>query len=133
MRWALGALMLAVPSSQAEVVGHVGPSGLRYTVHETLFEPAGAYDDARRLVRLRFVAPEISDPEHYGIAQIEADFQTLCDAHGVEIVAQFAPNARQIVISVSAEPVAFGDSAPNVVQYFDLFRVDDNTCVWEGI
>lgn len=135
IRMAAITMMLAIPHESSGQVagGQSAPSGLFYAPPEALFEPVGAYDAARRLVRLRFVAPELADTDRYGIAQIEADFQVLCDGFGVEIVAQSAPNARQIVISVSAEQVAFGETAPNVAQYFDIFRIEDGTCVWEGI
>ena len=126
-------MIFAATPLWAESVAPVVPSGLSYAAQEVLFEPSGAYDAARKVVRLRFVAPELADPEAFGFAAIEADFQALCDAVGVATVAKFAPNARQIIISVAAEPVQFGDSAPSVVKYFDLFQVENGTCIWEGL
>ncbi|PTX56647.1 hypothetical protein C8N43_1307 [Litoreibacter ponti] len=110
-----------------------GPSGVTYALHEMRFEPDGAYEAARRTVRLRFVAPKLEDNIRYGFAVIEADFQALCDEAAVPAARKFAPNAREIVISVASEPRPFGETAPNVVQYFDLFRFSGDTCIWEGL
>ncbi|SFR55437.1 DUF6497 family protein [Litoreibacter janthinus] len=108
-------------------------SGVEYLPFENLFEPPGAYDAVRRMVRMRLVAPQIANRAQFGFEVIEPDFQALCESEGLRIVAEFAPNAREIVVSVASEEVPFGESAPNVVQYFDLFTVEDGTCVWGGI
>lgn len=133
MRFVAISLALVATAAQAEPPVLVAPSGLGYAQEDPLFEPIGAYEGARRTVRLRFVAPELANPERFGFEVVEPDFQALCDQVGPEIVANSAPNAHQVIISVASEPVVFGESAPSVVQYFDLFRVEGDTCIWEGI
>ncbi|RLJ60393.1 hypothetical protein BCF46_0592 [Litoreibacter meonggei] len=133
MKSAALAVLIATGTASAEAVPLRGLSAVDYLPHEVLFEPAGAYDAVRRLVRMRLVAPQIADQEQFGFDVVEPDFQALCDGEGLRIVAEFAPNAREIVVSVASEAVPFGESAPNVVQYFDLFGVEGNTCVWGGL
>ena len=105
-------------------------SGLTVVRSDVLFEPPGAYDAARQLVRLRYVSEEL--PE-YSFERISGDFQELCERDGLAVADDFAPNATQLIVSLSSEPVVFGETAPNVVQYFDAFRRDGDTCIWEGL
>ena len=125
--------MIAAGSAHAEQVPLRAVSSVEYAPHEVLFEPAGADETARKMVRLRLVAEELSDQESFGFEAIESDFQALCEGEGLRIVAKFAPNAREIVVSVASQAVPFGESAPNVVQYFDVFNVVDGACVWSGL
>lgn len=133
MKLAALALMIATGTVSAEQVPLRAVSGVEYIPHEVLFEPAGAYEAVRRMVRMRLVATEIADQDLYGFDVIEQDFQALCEGEGLRIVAKFAPNARELVVSVASEVTAFGDSTPNVIQYFDVFTVTDGTCVWGGL
>ena len=108
-------------------------SAVQYLPSEVLFEPADADESVRKTVRLRLVAAELADQTRYGFEAIEPDFLALCEGEGLRIVANFAPNAREVVVSVSSAAVPFGDSVPNVVQYFDVFTIIDGTCVWGGL
>ena len=126
-------MLIATGAASAEQAPLRAVSAVKYLSHEVLFEPHGSYEAVRRIVRVRLVAKEIADQDLYGFEVIEKDFQALCDSEGLRIVAKFAPNAREIVVSVASETVPFGDSAPNVVQYFDVFSVTDGTCVWGGL
>ena len=122
IRAALISMALATPALGA---GDVLPSGLM----------AGAPDivvDASAL-RMRYVIAEIADTDSYPFDLLEADFQWLCDQFGVAAHAQSAPDAPAIIISFAAQPLAFGETAPNVVQYFEAFRVEDDACIWEGL
>ena len=108
------------------------PSGLAPDLQEVLFEPAGAPAEQVKLMRLRLVAMELADQQAFGFDAIEADFQKICETLGVEIAGKSAPNTERIIISLASDAIAFGESAPNVIQYFDVFRVADGTCVWDG-
>ena len=46
-------------------------------------------------------------------------------------LAQPAPQAAQIVVSLSDRIVPFGEPVPEATQYFDTFGVRDGQCVWE--
>lgn len=133
MKLATLALMVSAGAAWAEDAPLRAVSVVDYTPHEVLFEPAGAYEAVRRMVRVRLIAPQIADQEMFGFEVIEADFQVLCESAGLAAVAKFAPNAREIIISVASQVLPFGESAPNVVQYFDVFSVQDHTCIWGGL
>ena len=84
--------------------------------------PAGA------TARFRFLAP--------GLAESEAetalvDMQALCDGYALPRTRGTVPEPQQIVISLSAEVVPFGQAAPDVVQFFEAFKPQGATCQWE--
>ncbi|TDT75026.1 hypothetical protein BDE40_1750 [Litoreibacter halocynthiae] len=133
MKLAALILGIATGAASADQAPLQAVSAVEYLPHEVLFEPPGTDDPARRIVRIRLLAPQIVDQKQFGFDVIESDFQALCESEGLRIVAESAPNAREIVVSVASEAMPFGESAPNVVQYFDLFAVVDGTCVWGGL
>ncbi|WP_298292814.1 DUF6497 family protein [uncultured Litoreibacter sp.] len=107
------------------------PSGLVVRLHETRLEPKGVPTHSVNTVRLRYVAPNLGDT--FSFEQIEGDFTHLCATFGLMTRAQSAPDAGQIIISIASQQTAFGESAPNVVQYFDAFSVQNDACIWEGL
>ena len=109
------------------------PSGMKAELHETIFEPVGVTASTAKVLRLRYVAAEVADKEAFGFNQIEADFVWLCTRDGLEFVTSSAPMIEQIIVSISSEIVPFGETAPNVVQYFDAFKLESQTCIWEGL
>ncbi|WP_281858008.1 DUF6497 family protein [Litoreibacter halocynthiae] len=133
MKLAALILVIATGAASADQAPLQAVSVVEYLPHEVLFEPHGTDDAARRIVRMRLLAPQIVDQKQFGFDVIESDFQALCESEGLRIVAESAPNAQEIVVSVASEAMPFGESAPNVVQYFDLFTVVDGTCVWGGL
>jgi hypothetical protein len=125
----LGLVVLAGPVLASDTP----PSGLHAELHETIFEPAGVTAATAKRMRLRYHAPEISDQSAFGFEVIEADFRWLCERDGVKFAAVSAPMVKEVVVSIASEIVAFGETAPSVVQYFDAFRIDGAACIWEGL
>jgi hypothetical protein len=111
----------------------VPPSGIDATLYETIYEPQGVTAATAKIMRLRYLAPEITDRVVFGFDAIEADFAWFCARDGLQNARDAAPMVEQIIVSVASEIVGFGETAPNVVQYFDAFRVQDATCIWEGL
>lgn len=109
------------------------PSGLVLRQHELRLEPQGAVTHDVQTVRLRYVSEQLSDDQAFGFDRIEQDFSHLCHQFGLTIRGRSAPKAGQIIISLASAPTAFGETAPEVVQYFDSFRVENNRCIWEGL
>ncbi|MEP5760069.1 MAG: DUF6497 family protein [Litoreibacter sp.] len=126
------AFAISVPAPAFAEVLQV-PSGMEVALHEAIYEPVGTDASSAQTLRLRFVASEISDETRFGIKQIESDFEWLCTHVGLVEKQQKAPEVQQIIVSLSSETTAFGESAPEVVQYFDAFRVEDGRCIWEGL
>jgi hypothetical protein len=108
--------LIAVPSGQAvklqEVVWNApGPDGLT--------------------LRFRFVAPAIAPGGVVDFEAASADMQALCDTYAIPRLSDFGPQVQQIVISLADRAVVFGATEPDVTQFFEAYRVEDGTCIWE--
>ncbi|WP_159807819.1 DUF6497 family protein [Litoreibacter roseus] len=106
------------------------PSGAQVVFQEMRIDDGGGSD---AVLRVRYVAPQIADTSTYGFDVIEPDLSYLCETHGLLLRSERAPDTREIVISIASEPIAFGETTPEVVQYFDVFRVDSDHCIWSGL
>jgi hypothetical protein len=101
------------------------PSGREVRLIEVVTNapgPAGA------TARFRFLAPglDLSDAE-----AVTDDLQALCDSYAIPRVDGMVPEPQQIIISVAGAEVPFGQPAPDVVQFFEAFRPDNGSCIWE--
>ncbi|NEX45608.1 acetolactate synthase [Rhodobacter sp. ETT8] len=109
--------MIAVPSGQPvalqDVIWNVpGPEGLA--------------------VRFRFVAPQIAREGGTIPYEVAAeDILHLCQTYALPRLAEFGPQPTQIIISMSDQPVPFGESAPQATQFFEAFTPQDDLCIWE--
>ena len=102
------------------------PSGLEVLFHDIVTTAEGA---SGLTYRFRFLAPWLAgevDPR-----AVTADMGYLCEAYALPRVANIGPQPQQIVISLSDRPVEFGQISPDVVQFFEAYRPDGTTCVWE--
>lgn len=102
------------------------PSGQTVTLQDVIWNVPGPEG---MTTRFRFVAPGIADAVDFDTA--EADIVALCEGFALPRLSEFGPRPEQVVISLSARPIAFGDSAPDVVQFFESYRIEDGKCVWE--
>lgn len=101
------------------------PSGREVTFIDVIHNapgPSGA------TARFRFLAPGLSDAE---VDTALEDMQVLCDTYALPRTDGTVPEPQQIVISLSAEVVPFGEAAPDVVQFFEAFRPEVDHCQWE--
>ncbi len=106
--------LLASPAAATDVAL---ASGLSVRLFDVIDEGA--------LLRYRFVAPEIAEIAYDSLSD---DIQTLCD----DVVLPALPHeAGEVVISLSSEELPFGDTAPEIVQYFEPFSIEDGRCMWE--
>ena len=78
--------------------------------------------------RFRFLAPELTSEDAEAAA---ADMQVLCDNFALERTEGMVPEPQQIIISFANAAVPFGEAAPDVVQFFESFRIENGACVWE--
>jgi hypothetical protein len=121
----LFALMLLASSANAQDV----PSGQTITLHEVLIDKV----NAQNWLRFRFIAPQIArDGGDITFAQAEPDMAHLCQATAVPYMAEYDLRADMIVISMSDQIVEFGETNPDATQFFDAFRVENETCIWEA-
>lgn len=112
-------LCLATPVAAQEIAV---PSGQPLEFIEVIVE------DTPRVARFRFLAPEI---EARGFEAVSEDFPVLCAEIALPALEANALEVEQIVISMSAAPVPFGEPAPGIAQFFELFRPEDGACIWE--
>jgi len=115
--------VLAAPALAEEVVV---PSGQSVTFLDAILNEAGPQGQT---ARFRFVAPGIAGEVDFDTAA--ADMQHLCDTYALPRVTSNATLPQQIVITLSAEPVPFGQAAPGVTQFFEAYSLQDNSCIWE--
>ncbi len=78
--------------------------------------------------RFRFLAPGLMSED---MEAAFADMQIVCDNFALERTEGMVPEPQQIIISFASAEVPFGEPAPDVVQFFESFRIEDEACVWE--
>lgn len=106
------------------------PSGQPITLHDTIIGEPGP---GGLTARFRFVAPNIArDLGIMTFIEAEADMHHLCETYALPRIASPGPKVAQIVISLSDRPLAFGEVAPDVTQFFEAYRPDGTQCIWEG-
>lgn len=123
----IGALILVAACQEDPPAGDAiaVPSGRALSLIDIVTNapgPAGA------TARFRFLAPGLSPDEAETAA---ADMQVLCDSFAIQRIDGMVPAPQQIVISFADAAVPFGEAAPDVVQFFESFRPENGTCVWE--
>ena len=123
----------AVADGEIVLVGDAAPitvpSGQPVTLQDVIWNEAGP---TGLTLRFRFVAPQIA--RNGGSVDSEtatADMQALCEGFALPRIAEFGPQPGQIIISMADQPVPFGETLPEVTQFFEAFSVKDGTCVWE--
>ncbi len=105
------------------------PSGQQVTFQDVLW----GGEAAARVVRFRFVAPAIArDLGEVEFSQVEGDMVYLCETFALPRLAGVDIPPAQIIISLADRPVLFGQSDPGVTQYFEAYRPDHGSCIWEG-
>ncbi|HSF64694.1 MAG TPA: DUF6497 family protein [Paracoccaceae bacterium] len=80
--------------------------------------------------RFRFVAPAIAQSVDFETAA--ADMEHLCRTYALPRLSQIGPVPAQVIVSLADRPVAFGEAAPEVTQFFEAYRIEDNDCIWEA-
>lgn len=106
------------------------PSGQPVELHEVLVDEVGT----ETWLRFRFVAPQIAR-EGGSITYVDAepDMQHLCDKLALPYIDQYALSGDVIVISLSDRPTEFGQADPDATQFFDAYRPDGASCIWEPL
>ena len=113
---------LCVPTALA-ADGIVVPSGQPVSFIEFISE------EATSTVRFRFLTPEIG--KSYQYADVAGDFQVVCDELVMPALVEAAIEPSQIVLSMSAVDIPFGEDDPEVLQFFEIFSLENDICIWE--
>jgi hypothetical protein len=127
-RSVLVAALVAVAACQDEapVEGAIPvPSGRTVLPIDVITNVPGT---AGAAARFRFLVPDLAVDD---LAASADDMQALCDGHAVPLTGGMVPAPQQIIITLMAAEVPFGQPAPDVVQFFETYRVEDGTCLVE--
>ena len=101
------------------------PSGQSVMLDAVLIDTVGG----ENWLRFRFLAPQIargSDDVSYNEAS--DDFVYLCENVARPYLIDQSLSADVIVISMMDRPVVFGTSDPNATQFFEAFRIKEDSC-----
>lgn len=105
------------------------PSGQSVTLTEVLEDAVGGED----WLRMRFVAPQIArDGGTVSHEAAAADFIHLCDDVALPYLVEFSLAPDVVVISLMDRAVEFGATDPDATQFFEAFRIVDDTCVLDA-
>jgi hypothetical protein len=121
---ALAALAACQDDAPAEGAIPV-PSGREVIALDVITNVAGS---AGAAARFRFLVPGLDADDLEASA---ADMQSLCDGHALALTVGMVPAPQQIIITLMAAEVPFGQPAPDVVQFFETYGIEDGACVVE--
>ena len=106
------------------------PSGQPVELQEVLVDQIGV----ETWLRFRFVAPQIArEGGSVGYDLAGPDMTSLCDTLVIPYVAAYALKGDVIVISLADRAVEFGSTDPDTTQFFEAYRLENGTCIWEGL
>ena len=123
----LGAITLLSACQEEAPAGEAipVPSGRTVTLIDVVTNARGPEGAT---ARFRFLAPDLTQDD---VEAAAADLQALCDSYAIGRIEGMVPPPEQIIVSLSAAEVPFGEAAPDVVQFFESFRPENGACVWE--
>jgi hypothetical protein len=102
------------------------PSGQVVSLFDVVLEPEND------MARFRFLAPELGpDNGARTFESVEVDFKWLCEMTVLPALVANDWHVDHVVISMSDKEVAFGATVPDVIQYFEGYRLNAGTCEWE--
>jgi hypothetical protein len=102
------------------------PSGQTVSLYDVVL------DDETRTARFRFLAPEIgASGGGRTFEDVQVDFEWLCHQAALPALASNGWEVAIVVISMSEREVIFGETAPDIVQFFEGFRVEPGACILE--
>lgn len=102
------------------------PSGQALDFQESFYERR---EDGTLSARFRFIMPAIGG--EVGYAEVADDFLTLCEVYALPAL-EDRDIPDEIVISLADRATEFGVTNPEATQFFEAFRPEGATCIWDG-
>ncbi len=121
-------LILALILTATTALAVDAPSGQPIDLQEVLIDDVGG----EAWLRFRFIAPQIA--RETGSIDIDTaipDMKHLCTAFALPYLDEYSLSAQMIIISFADRPTEFGETDPDATQFFEAFRVENGTCIWE--
>ncbi|MEL6172680.1 MAG: DUF6497 family protein [Pseudomonadota bacterium] len=101
------------------------PSGLIVELQEMLWDrPGGGL-----VYRFRFFSSAFTGNEDFD--EQTQDLAYLCNEYALPKLADIGPQPSRIVISLADRATAFGEFQPDVMQVFESFSLQNETCMLE--
>lgn len=95
--------------------------------HDVIAEPP--------VYRYRFVLPDLGAPGR-GYADLSAVMTELCADFALPHIRAEIPESEadpeRVIVTLMSAPVEFGVMRPDVTQFFESFRVENDLCIWEA-
>lgn len=123
---ALVPMLIQSCDNDADSAASAMPSGLDHQLFEALDDKS---PDGKKVLRLRYVATEL---EADSFDKVSEDFAALCARDVLPRQRDAVDPYDQAVISLSNKKSEFGVFNPDVTQYFEAFRLENGTCIWEA-
>lgn len=107
------------------------PSGQLVTLQDIIWSSVGPDGP---LARFRFIAPAIARAGGtVGFDAAAVDLVHLCQTVALQKLGLRGPMPAQVVVSLGDRAVIFGAADPDATQYFEMFRINADTCVREAL
>jgi len=106
------------------------PSGQAITFVDVITDAPGT---AGVTWRYRFLAPAIARDTGTISAEVAAtDIDTICANFVIPDLRHLGTVPDQVIVSLSDRTIEFGTPTPEATQLFEAYRIDGDTCIWEG-
>ncbi len=106
------------------------PSGQEVTLQEVIWNVPGPEGLTSRF---RFIAPAINrEAGSVDFETASTDMQHLCETYALDRLSSLGPMPRQVIISLADRALPFGEPAPEATQFFEAYRIEGKTCIWEA-
>jgi len=124
----LAVALMAATGTVAQQALNV-PSGQPVTLGQVLVDDS----PGEIWVRFRFIAPDINAQKAIISADMAAtDMDYLCQSLALPYLAEYALEPVRVIISLSDRDVPFGTTNPTATQFFEAYRPEKTTCIWEA-
>lgn len=116
--------LVAATALPASEIGAL-PSGKPVALLEYIVDE----DGIGPVLRARYHAEWLAG--HDDIDALFSDMAHLCETDALVARDALSPETGRIIVSLSGGAVDFGEIAPDVPQYFEVYTVQDGRCIWE--
>jgi hypothetical protein len=104
------------------------PSGQSVQVQDLMIEENPHSGELQVVVRL--LAPQIAGDGLSG-AELRGDMDWACLTWGVPVAQAEAATPGWVVVEMMEAPVERGIATPEIRRYFESYRLEGPTCIWE--
>lgn len=86
-------------------------------------------DEGGPVLRARYHAPDLSAAAD--MDQVFEDMGYLCESNALQMRDTLDEKPNRIIVSLSSQPIEFGEVNPDVTQFFEAYAIESGRCIWE--